>query len=167
MLMSQERWPGTVSNAEASSSGRELATVPIPAIADSIPSIYEDILCQNLKRAPPPPPPPPSWHPLQPPYERASGCCKKLSPMSCSKHVQRHLASNLPVWCSDAGAAAAGPGLLQVPVPAGEGHLRAALPAAVVDAANGAVAQPVWRQLCGQPPRLSGADERHTPPGQA
>ena len=51
MLMSQERWPGAVSNAEASSSGRELATVPIPAIADSIPSIYEDILCQNLKRA--------------------------------------------------------------------------------------------------------------------
>ena len=63
VLMAQERWPGTVSNAEASSSGRELATVPIPAIVDSIPSIYEDILCQNLRRTARPPDTPSSLLP--------------------------------------------------------------------------------------------------------
>lgn len=53
-LETQERVPGTAICTEPpGSSGRDLATVPIPDIAKTIPSILEDVLMGNLKCEPP------------------------------------------------------------------------------------------------------------------
>lgn len=50
MPEAEERGPGTTSNdGEAGSSGRDLATVPLPAIAVSIPTIFDDVLHGNLR----------------------------------------------------------------------------------------------------------------------
>lgn len=49
-LEAQERVAGTaLCTEQPGSSGRDLATVPIPDVAKSIPSILKDVLMGNLK----------------------------------------------------------------------------------------------------------------------